>query len=188
MLHRRHILKLAGAVAGSQLAALIEARAQTAVKPPFKRQTFVYKKAGRLEIAADIFRSGGTGAQPAILWLHGGALIMASRALLPPASQLERYLASGYTFVSIDYRLAPETKLPTIVEDIEDAYAWVRTQGRRLFNIDPDRIAIMGMSAGAYLAQVAGFRLRPRLRAVVSLYGYGDITGPWLSRPDPSFN
>jgi len=157
-------------------------------KPEYTRQTFVYKTVGKLEIKADVYRTAAADAQPAILWLHGGALMMASRGLVPPMRQLERYLASGYTFVSIDYRLAPETKLPAIVEDMVDAHAWLRTSGPNLFNIDPDRIAVMGMSAGAYLTQLAGIRLRPRPSALVSLYGYGDLTGPWLSRPNPGFN
>jgi dipeptidyl aminopeptidase/acylaminoacyl peptidase len=34
---------------------------------------------------------------------------------------------------------------------------------------------------------MAGFRLKPRLRAIVSFYGYGDIAGEWYSRPDPYY-
>jgi acetyl esterase/lipase len=85
--------------------------------------------------------------------------------------------------VSIDYRLAPETKLPAILEDVEDAYRWVREKGPGLFQCDPERLAVVGQSGGAYLALMSGARLHPSPKVVVSFYGYGDIAGPWLSQP-----
>ena len=90
--------------------------------------------------------------------------------------------------VSIDYRLAPETKLESIIEDIEDAYYWVRNKGPELFSIDPNRIGISGGSAGGYLTLMTGFRVKPPPKVLVSFYGYGDITGPWYSQPDPFYN
>ena len=75
-----------------------------------------------------------------------------------------------------------------IIEDLDEAYRWVRVDGPRLFRIDPNRIAVVGHSAGGYLALMAGFRLNPRPAALVSFYGYGDITAEWYSRPDPFYN
>ena len=49
-------------------------------------------------------------------------------------------LGYGYAIVSIDYRLAPETKLPGIIDDLRDAFRWVREQGPSRFGIDPERI------------------------------------------------
>jgi acetyl esterase/lipase len=99
------------------------------------------------------------------------------------ADQAERYLRAGYVIVSVDYRLAPESKLPAILEDIDDAYRWVRERGPQLFHVDRDRIGVVGNSAGGYLTLMAGNRLTPRPRALVSFYGYGDITGEWTTRP-----
>ncbi len=107
--------------------------------------------------------------------------------MLPP-EQAALYLTAGYTVVSIDYRLAPETKLPAILEDVRDAYDWVGRQGAELFNIDPDRIAVIGHSAGGYLTLMAGLLVHPRPKALVSFYGYGDIVGDWYSLPDPHYN
>ena len=149
-------------------------------------KTYVYKTIDNLEIKADVYRLAGDDIRPVIFWMHGGALISGSRTGIPPTAQLERYLASGYVLVSIDYRLAPETKLKGIIEDVEDAYAWVRNHGPNLFNIDPNRIAVMGMSAGGYLTLTSGFRFKPSPNALVALYGYGDITGPWTSEPKPA--
>jgi acetyl esterase/lipase len=102
--------------------------------------------------------------------------------------QAEKYLNAGYAIVSIDYRLAPQAKLDQIIEDLQDAYRWVRNEGPKLFRVDPNRIAVVGHSAGGYLTLMAGFQLSPRPRALVSFYGYGDIAGEWYSRPDPFYN
>ena len=97
------------------------------------------------------------------------------------------YINAGYALVSIDYRLAPETKLKHIIEDIQDAYRWVREEGSKLFHIDPNRMAVIGHSAGGYLTLMTGFCVNPRPSALVPFYGYGDIAGAWYSRPDPFY-
>jgi acetyl esterase/lipase len=157
----------------------------SAAAPPSKR-TYSYKSAGGCSIQADVYRPEGEGACPAILWIHGGALILGHRGDLR-SEQLSRYLEAGFAVVSIDYRLAPETKLATILEDVRDGHNWLREKGPELFRIDPDRIAVVGHSAGGYLTLTCGYRLRHRPRALVAFYGYGDIAGPWYSEPDPFY-
>jgi acetyl esterase/lipase len=151
------------------------------------KQTHTYKVAGDCKIQADVYRASGNAVRPVILWIHGGALIMGNRTWINSA-QLEKYLGAGYNVVSIDYRLAPQAKLEAILDDLRDAYRWVRESGPRLFHADPDRIAVIGHSAGGYLTLMAGFHLNPRPKALVAFYGYGDIAGQWYSRPDPFYN
>jgi acetyl esterase/lipase len=148
-------------------------------------QTLTYRTVGALAIRADVFRPAGPGPHPVVLWIHGGALVFGNRRMLPK-EQLERYLRAGLAVVSIDYRLAPETKLEGILEDLDAAHAWLRRDGPSL-GLDAARLAVVGHSAGGYLALVAGERFRPRPQAIVSFYGYGDVAGPWYSRPDPGY-
>ena len=112
------------------------------------RKTYTYKTVKDCVIQADIYRLPGEQVRPVILWIHGGALIFSDRGSVRQ-HQLQRYLQAGYVVVSIDYRLAPETKLPEIIEDLQDAYQWVRKKGPELFRIDPDHVALVGNSQGA---------------------------------------
>ena len=151
--------------------------------PSVAPQTVVYKNTPGCAIHLDVYRPDGSQRAPALLWIHGGALIMGSRQAT--AGRLhDVLLARGYGIVSIDYRLAPHTKLPEIIEDLQDAYWWMRGPGSEQFGIDADRIAVAGASAGGYLTLMTGMGVEPRPRALVSYYGYGDIDGPWYAEPD----
>jgi acetyl esterase/lipase len=150
------------------------------------KKTYTYKTVGACAIKADFYAGVPGPAHPVVVWIHGGALIMGERGQIDK-TLLKKLLQSGYHVVSIDYRLAPETKLPAILEDVEDACKWIREKGPDLFHIDPKRLAVMGGSAGGYLTLVAGYRVRPRPKALVAFWGYGDIVGPWYSRPDPFY-
>ena len=150
-------------------------------------ETFVYKTVDGCEIRADVYYPrSGSGPTPVIVYIHGGALIHGSRKDIHPR-QLQLYLDSGYAVVTIDYHLAPETMLPLIIEDLQDAFRWLRERGADLLHLDSKRIAVIGHSAGGYLTLMAGFSVYPRPKALVSFYGYGDIIGDWYSKPSPFY-
>lgn len=151
------------------------------------KQTFTYKTFAHStnQLQADVYRAADDTVRPVILFIHGGALMMGSRRQSSKAGSLfDVLLKAGYAVVSIDYRLAPQVKLSAIIEDVQDACKWVREKGPALFQINPDKLYVMGESAGGYLTQVAGYRVHPRPKAVVSFWGYGDIAGAWYSQPD----
>ncbi|MCX6623893.1 MAG: alpha/beta hydrolase [Acidobacteria bacterium] len=149
---------------------------------PYTREMFTYKQAAGCDLAVDVYRAPGAGPHPAVLWLHGGALIFGHKGNLPRA-QMMRYVDAGFTVVAADYRLGPETKLPEIVADVRDAWQWLRETGPSKLGIDPNRIAVVGHSAGAYLTQLLGIVAKPAPRALVSFYGYNDITAEWCRSP-----
>jgi acetyl esterase/lipase len=148
-----------------------------------RHQTFTYKTAGHLEIQAEVTRIDDDEARPVLVWIHGGALMKGDRFGQWEKPFAGLMLESGYIIVSIDYRLAPESKLPAIVEDIADACAWVRTEGPRLFGAKVDRLAIAGGSAGGYLTLAAGNHVSPKPTVLASFSGYCDLVGPWATGP-----
>ena len=114
-----------------------------------EKKTFVYKTVGNLPIQADLYKiTDGPGLKPVIVWIHGGALMAGGRDNLSE-EQKKLYLGAGYSIVSIDYRLAPETKLPAIIEDVQDAVKWVRRNAASLLKVDSTKTFIIGHSAGA---------------------------------------
>ena len=177
---RRKLLKC-GAAVGTSLLIGHNSFGQSADMP---LMTHTYKPVDSLSIKADVYRPQDDRIRPAVVWIHGGALIMGNRSNLDGRVK-KHMLDAGYVLVSLDYRLAPETQLPEVIHDIEDAFVWIRRDGPRLFKIDPTRIAVAGGSAGGYLTLTAGFRVRPRPTVLLSLWGYGDLVGDWYSKPSP---
>ena len=155
----------------------------TETKTGYEKKTFVYKIIGQDSIRSDFYMiSHDTIVRPLIVWIHGGAFIWGSRNSLPK-EQLELYLHAGYSVVSIDYRLAPETKLHEITEDVKDAIIWAQNNSTQL-HIDPKRIFVIGHYAGGYLALMSGDILTTPPCAIVSFYGYSDIQSEWCNQPD----
>ena len=152
------------------------------------KTTYTYKEVDGIKIKADLYKfKDEDSLRPVIVWLHGGALIWGSRDRLP-AEQMKFYLDAGYSVISIDYRLAPETKLHEIVEDIKDAITWIRNNGEKQLQIDKNNVFVVGHSAGSYLALMTGYILEDPPQAIVSFYGYGNIAADWYNKPDPYYS
>jgi len=147
---------------------------------PLMKTTHVYKTVGDLPISADVYRPADKIARPVVVYIHGGALIVGSRTQVPK-NVLELCTKEGFVFVSLDYRLAPEVKLPEIVADVRDAFRWLHKEGPKLFQADTNRVIVVGGSAGGYLTELVGATVEPRPTALVAFWGYGDIDGPWAT-------
>lgn len=114
-----------------------------------------YKSTASRPLSLDIFSMAkeSDSFKPAVILIHGGGWSSGDRTLMYP---LADYLAKhGFITIPIEYRLSPEAKYPAAVDDIKDAVAWILKNGRE-YNIDLNKIAIMGCSAGAHLASLVG--------------------------------
>lgn len=111
-------------------------------------------------LMARIYRPTGSGPFPVCVYFHGGGWVQGN---LDSQDAACRGIANGAdcVVVSVDYRHAPEHKFPTPAEDCYLATSWVAKHGEQL-NIDPRRLAVVGMSAGANLAAAVTLMARDR--------------------------
>jgi acetyl esterase/lipase len=88
---------------------------------------------------------------PVVIWLHGGAWIRGDKANCYAAP----LVAKGYAAVSMNYRFLQHAEFPAQIEDCKAAVRWLRANAKK-YNLDPERIGVMGASAGGYLAALLG--------------------------------
>lgn len=100
-----------------------------------------------------------TGRLPAILHLHGGGFI-GGKAENSEALHGRMAMKLNCVIASVNYRLAPETKFPGNLEDSYAALAWLLIDAE--LEVDPDRVGVMGQSAGAGLAAALSLLVRDR--------------------------
>ena len=158
----------------------------TAGSPTFTKKAYTYKSVGDVAIKADVYRADDTQKRPVVVWVHGGALITGSRQSVPK-QLLDLCKNDGYALVSLDYRLAPEVKLPDIIADLDDAFRWIHGDGAKQCHLDATRLVVTGGSAGGYLTLMAGVRAKPRPRGLVAYWGYGDVDGDWYTKPSEHY-
>ncbi len=123
---------------------------------------------------------------PAIVYVTGGGFINANR---DNGVQLRNYLAEkGYVVASITYRVAPTAQFPQPLEDVKASIRYLRAHADQ-WNIDKDRIGIIGGSAGGYLSAFAGttsgtktfdkgenLQESSKVNCAVDLYGLSDLS------------
>jgi acetyl esterase/lipase len=97
---------------------------------------------------------------PGLLWIHGGGFVLGDiDGDLPSAVRIAE--EAGAVVASVGYRLAPEHPYPAAVDDCYTALRWLAGQAGEL-GIDPERIAVGGISAGAGLAAALALAARDR--------------------------
>lgn len=127
------------------------------------------------------------GLYPGVLVIYGGAWQRGS----PEDNALFNHAlaAQGYTVIALDYRHAPRYRFPTQLEDVRAGVRFVQEHAQE-WGVDPERMAVMGRSAGGQLALMLAYRAGSQpasLRAVIVLYGPVDLAAGYADppRPDP---
>jgi acetyl esterase/lipase len=128
------------------------------------------------------------GPMPAVIWIHGGGWIGGSYKSFWATQFLAR---QGYFCASIEYRLDNEAKWPAQIEDCKLGVRWLRANAAK-YNVDPNRIASAGDSAGGHLSACLGTMADEKefegdggyagvssaVQAVVDFYGPTDFYDP----------
>jgi alpha-L-fucosidase 2 len=111
----------------------------------------------------------GGGPFPAAIIVHGGGWVRGDRRI-DVAPLFQPLADAGIAWFSIDYRLAADPlRFGIAVNDVEAAIRFVKEHADE-YRIDPDRIALIGESAGGHLAALAALNGGPSVKAVVALY------------------
>lgn len=152
-----------------------------------------FRTVANITLRLDRYDPPFPGPHPGVIVVHGGAWSGGDKGdISVPAN---RYLAArGYVVYDIQYRLAPAFKFPAALEDVECALGYVRTH--REGEVDPERLALVGRSAGAHLALLAAYRAardpvpngcdRPAsVKAVIALYPPTDLVVGYREPAEP---
>ncbi|MGK2932960.1 MAG: alpha/beta hydrolase [Solirubrobacterales bacterium] len=125
---------------------------------PYENKLDIYRAPERADKAA-----------PVLVWVHGGGWYKGSKNLVV-AAKARRFINSGFIFVSVNYRLSPRVTDPDSLaedrvmfpdqpNDVAAAIGWIdKNIGR--FGGDPDRLVLMGHSAGGHLVSLVATQPR----------------------------
>lgn len=101
---------------------------------------------------------------PLVVFVHGGGWKRGDKGNATGKDKPEHYIEQGYAFASINYRLVPAATVEQQAQDVADAIAHLIAQADSL-GLDPDRVVLMGHSAGAHLSALVGTDMRYLQRA-----------------------
>ena len=117
---------------------------------PGTRGAIVYRRVDDRELKLDAYLQRRGTRRPAVVVIHGGGWTSGSRVAFV-GQLLETLTRAGYNWFSVDYRLGVADRRHRPLDDVRAALAFVRVHAKEL-RIDPERIALLGEDAGAYIA------------------------------------
>lgn len=97
----------------------------------------------------DVYSPKGAKKLPVVFWIHGGGWQTGDKTDVQVKPQA--FMDKGFVFVSTNYRLLPNVDMATIVKDVAKSIRWVHEHISE-YGGDPNRLLVMGHSAGAQLA------------------------------------
>ena len=164
-------------------------------------EVFCFKKAS-ISLYVTLYQDQSVAPRAALLYFHGGGLLCGNRHDLPDY-HIETLCNAGYPILAFDYRLAPATKIPEIMDDVKDAIRWyiaerggvlkdalsgfaASRENSATSNIDISVLPyyLWGRSAGAYLTLLAARETYDEApRGILSYYGYAFLEDHWYNTP-----
>ena len=164
--------------------------AQTPCCSTFVTSIITYSEAAGEKLTMDYYAPAGPGPHPAAIIVHSGGFLSGNSRTTSEAYCAQFLAPAGYAVFSIEYRLAPKYPYPAALDDTERAIRYVRHHADQ-WNVNRNKIALVGGSAGGWLVNMAGLigapgdptakdpvdRESAAVQAVVTLFGPGDLRG-----------
>lgn len=164
-------------------------------------KNIVYKNIDGYQLKLDIYYPNfAIKPIPTIIYVHGGAWVSGSKENIQKFPEFYLLKNSQFMVVSIDYRLAPQYKFPSQIEDVKSAVRFLKKESEK-FGIDVNKIGCFGTSAGGHLVSLLGttdkesgfdkgenLEFSSRVNFVVDYFGPTDLTKmPNLNKLIPVF-
>ncbi|WP_257149785.1 alpha/beta hydrolase [Bacillus toyonensis] len=134
--------------------------------------------------------------KPAVVLVHGGGWVSGDKG---ESSHWKQWLNDlGYTVFDVQYRMPPQAGWKDEVADIKSALGWV-LQNADTYQIDPNKINVMGESAGGNLAMLAAYSMgeeqlpastnvpEVHVNSVINMYGPADMTMFYKDNPSTNY-
>lgn len=142
---------------------------------PGLKQDIEFAKSGDVSLKLDAYVPEGAGPFATCILVHGGGFTKGDKhTFITPL--FEPLSKAGFTWFTIDYRLAPDHRWPACADDVAAAIRWVKAHAAE-YKVDVKRIALIGESAGGHLVSWAGVTGEgdTRVAAVVPFYAPHDL-------------
>ncbi len=151
-----------------------------------KSQVFVYKQLDTLPLELTFYpQQTKNKKNTTILYFHGGGFLFGQRDDLP---YLNTLVENGFNVLTIDYPLAPETKLVGIIACLEEAVDWFLNHYQDELQLNTPNFFLFGRSAGGYLASVLTANNYKEQLGLIRFYGYHDFNHGSFTLPSTFYN
>ena len=137
------------------LALILQPVVSKAAPSPAEIKNLVYGQADGHGLKLDLYLPSAASPtpRPVILFLHGGGWRVGDKR--EAEKVVDSVTIAGYALASVDYRLSGEAIFPAQIQDCKTAVRWLRANAGK-YNLDPQRVGVMGFSAGGHLAALLG--------------------------------
>jgi acetyl esterase/lipase len=156
----------------------------------------VYVTVGNWKGRMDVyFQPKATAPTPLLINIHGGGW---KNGVKETQGGFSPFFKDGFSVANVEYRMSPQAKAPAAVEDVRCALIYLIKNAKQ-FNIDPNKIVVMGSSAGGHLALMTGYLGNNHLfdsncadvkdvkvAAVIDKYGCTDVWAKMYNNYGPS--
>jgi len=148
------------------------------VEPTFKNLEYRRRPGRGVAPRADVYLPRRSGPLPSVVLVHGGAFVLGHKRMKPARFLAGLLVEAGFAVCSVDYRLISRGgRLPESLEDVSVALGWWTNQAD-MWNLNPSRISLVGVSAGATLSLlVAGGPQARGVDRVASFFGAYEFDG-----------
>jgi acetyl esterase/lipase len=171
------------------LSLMLEPAAPEAIAGVRVVSNVVYSETAQGDLLLDLYlpTEGSDEPLPVVLFFYGGAFEMGNKHQLA-LYDINTLPLDGFAVVCIDYRLSDQAIFPAQLEDAQNALRWIHAHAGE-YNLDADKVGVLGMSAGGMLAALVGTGAEvvvatgvedgqltpPPVQAVVDYYGPSDF-------------